>query len=174
MFSYSIALMLALITSKELRRGIITVIGSFIVFTPVIIIGVAYNLFYPFVMAYLEKDATLVYKIVFRLIKGTLATIGNALYYGLSVPWDIMGNVWGEWLEDSITTEESTPFGESGITISSSIGYLEFYNKPIFKRGKILSKVLNFAFNQKRHAVGSWEKHLALKKLETKNLFGKK
>ena len=42
----------------------------------------------------------------------------------------------------------------------------------MFKRGHDLSKLLNIAFRQKRHAIGSWERKLALKELEDKNLHG--
>jgi len=42
----------------------------------------------------------------------------------------------------------------------------------MFKRGHNLSKALNIAFRQKRHAIGSWEKKLALKELKDKNLHG--
>jgi len=158
---------------KELIRGIVTCILSLIVFTPVILIGLVFNIVYPVFMGFKEKDFLLPFRIYWRLIDGTLATIGNMLYDGFSIKWDELGNVWGEWIEDSITTTEQTSFGEKGITISASVGFLEYEKLPLFPRGKTLSKVLNWAFREKRHAIGSWEKLIAYKEIEDKNLKGK-
>lgn len=157
---------------KELLRGIVTSILSLLVFTPVIVIGMIFNIFYPIVMGFQEKSWTLPFKIYWRLIDGTCATIGNMLYDGFSIKWDEMGNVWGEWIEDSITTTENSKFGEKNITISASVGYLEYEKLPLFPRGKKLSKVLNWAFRQKKHALGSWEKKLAYDEIDAKNLKG--
>lgn len=157
---------------KELYRGIVTALSSLLVFTPVIIIGVLFNIIYPTYMGIKEKNWKLPFKIYWRLIDGTCATIGNMLYEGFSIKWDEMGNVWGEWLEDSITTEEKTTFGDKSLTISASVGYLEYEKLPMFPRGKTLSKVLNWAFKQRRHAIGSWEKKLAYDKIDAQNLKG--
>jgi hypothetical protein len=159
---------------KELLRGVVTFILSILVFSPVIAVGVIYMVFYPAYMSYKERDWRLFFKIYWRLIDGTLATIGNALYDGFSIKFDELGNVWGEWLEDSITTTELSKFGEKDITISASIGHLEYEKLPLFKRGKQLSKILNWAFRQKRHAIGSWEKFLAYKEIDERNLHGNK
>ena len=157
---------------KELFRGIVTAILSIIVFTPVIIIGFVFNIFYPWVRSIQDRDWRLIYKLYWRLIDGTCATIGNMLYDGISIKWDEMGNVWGEWIEDSITTTENSKFGEKNITISASVGYLEYEKLPLFPRGKKLSKVLNWAFREKKHAMGSWEKKLAYDEIDAKNLKG--
>jgi len=158
---------------KELFRGIVTTLLSLLVFTPVIAIGVVFNIFYPIYMGFKEKDWKLPFKIYWRLIDGTLATIGNMLYDGVAVRWDEMGNVWGEWIEDSITTTEDTQFGVKDITISAAVGHIEYEKLPLFPRGKKLSKVLNWAFREKRHAIGSWEKKLAYDEIDKKNLKGK-
>lgn len=158
---------------KELIRGIITVFAAILVFTPTIAVGIIFNIFYPFVMAWKLKQWQVFFIIWWRLIDGTLATIGNALYDGFSIKWDEMGNVWGEWIEDAVTTEEETKFGNKNVTISAAVGYLEYERLPIFKRGKVLSKVLNLAFREKRHAMGSWMKWLAYKDIEDQNLKGK-
>ena len=158
---------------KELIRGVVTLVGSLLVFTPVIIIGVLFNLIYPFYMAFKEKDWKLFFKIWWRLIDGTLSTIGNMLYDGVSVKWDEMGNVWGEWIEDVVTTTEKTQFGVKNTTVSASVGYLEHEKLPLFERGKKLSRLLNIVFRHKRHAIGSWEKKLAIKEIEDRNLHGK-
>lgn len=155
---------------KELLRGIVTAILSIIVFTPVIVIGIIFNIFYPLVRSIQDKDWKLFFKLYWRLIDGTCATIGNMLYDGISIKWDEMGNVWGEWIEDSITTTENSKFGEKNITISASVGYLEYEKLPLFPRGKKLSKVLNWAFRENKHAMGSWEKKLAYDEIDAKNL----
>lgn len=155
---------------KDLIRGIVTSVAALIVFTFVIVVGVIFNLIYPIYMSFKEKDPLLFFKIWWRLIDGTLSSIGNILYEGIAINWDILGNVWGEWIEDSVTTTEHSKFGEKNITISAAIGYLEYENLPIFKRGKTLSKVLNFVFREKKHALGSWKKKLAYDEIKEQDL----
>ena len=163
---------LGLIISKEFRDGLITMIGSTIVFTPVIVVGIIYNIPYSIYMPFKEKDWKLFFKIWWRIIDGTYACLGDAMKEGFSIRYDELGNVWGEWLEDTLTMQEKTSFGDKQTTISASVGYLEYYKIFMFKRGYNLSRALNIAFRQKRHAIGSWEIKLALKELKDKNLHG--
>ena len=163
---------LGLIISKEFRYGLITMVGSAIVFTPVILIGVPYTILYSLYMPFKEKDWKVFFMIWWRVIEGTYAFIGDVMYEGFAERYDELGNVWGEWLEDSVAMNEKTTFGDKQTTISASIGYLEYNKIFMFKRGHKLSKTLNWAFRQKRHAIGSWERKLALKELEDKNLHG--
>jgi hypothetical protein len=163
---------LGLFVSKEFRYGLITMVGSAIVFTPVIIIGLIYHVPYSIYMPFKEKDWKLFFKIWWKAIDGTYAFLGDVMYEGFAERYDELGNVWGEWLEDSVAMNEKTSFGDKRTTISASIGYLEYYKIFMFKRGHDLSKLLNLAFRQKRHAIGSWEKKLALKELDDKNLHG--
>jgi len=163
---------LGLIVSKEFRNGLITILGSALVFTPVIIIGILYSIPYSLYMPFKEKDWKVFFKIWWRLIDGTYAFLGDVMYQGFSVRYDELGNVWGEWLEDVVAVREKTSFGDKRTTISASIGFLEYYKIFMYKRGHSLSKVLNWAFRQERHAIGSWETKLALKELKDKNLSG--
>lgn len=165
-------IILGLIVSKEFRYGVITTVGSAIVFTPLIAFGIIYNIFYSLYMPFKEKDWKLFFRIWWRAIDGTYSFLGDILYKGFAEPYDELANVWGEWLEDSVGTEEDTPFGEKQTTISATIGWYEYHKKFMFKRGHQISKVLNAAFRQKRHAIGSWERKLALKELKDKNLHG--
>ena len=158
---------------KQLLRGILTIILSLIVFTGPILIGFVHNLFYPFVMAKKAKNPLMFFKIWWRLIDGTLATIGEILYQ-FAEKYDMLGNVWGEWIEDLSTTNENTQFGEKLITISASVGELEHEKRPRSKAVKILSKVLNIAFGEKRHALGSWLLKLERDRIKSLNLKGKK
>ena len=163
---------LGLFISKEFRYGLITMVGSAIVFTPVILIGIPYTILYSLYMPFKEKDWKVFFKIWWRAIDGTYAFIGDVMYEGFAERYDELGNVWGEWLEDSVAMNEKTTFGDKQTTISASIGYLEYHKIFMFKRGHSLSRALNIAFRQKRHAIGSWEKKLALKELEDRNLHG--
>jgi len=165
-------IILGLIVSKEFRYGVITTIGSVFVFTPVIIIGILYMVPYSLYMPFKEKNWKLFFKIWWKAIDGTYAYIGDTMYMGFAERYDELGNVWGEWLEDSVAMEEKTSFGDKRTTISASIGFLEYYKIFMWPRGHKLSKALNMTFRQKRHAIGSWEKKLALKELDEKNLHG--
>lgn len=80
---------------KELIKGVLSVIFSIIVFTPVIAVGILFNLIYPFYMGFREKSVLKFFQIIWRLFDGTLATIGNFLYDGFSIHYDELGNVWG-------------------------------------------------------------------------------
>jgi len=163
---------LGLFISKEFRYGLITMVSSAIVFTPVIVVGIIYNIPYSIYMPFKEKDWKVFFKIWWRIIDGTYAFLGDVMYHGFSERYDELGNVWGEWLEDVVAKREETSFGDKQTTISASIGFLEYYKIFMFKRGHDLSKTLNWAFRQKRHAIGSWERKLALKELKDKNLHG--
>jgi len=158
---------------KLFITGFLTMIVAIIVFSLVVVVGIIYNLFYPTVMAIKYKDYRLFFSIYWRLIDGTFHTIGKFFYDGVAIAFDIMGNVWGEWIEDSVTSEENTMFGFKEVTVSAAIGHLEHKKLPINKRGNGLSKALNKVFGEKRHALGSWEKYIAYKKIDAKNLKGK-
>jgi len=85
-------ILLGLIVSKEFRYGILTTIGSAIVFTPVIIIGVPYTILYSFYMPFKEKDWKLFFKIWWRAIDGTYAFLGDVMYLGFAERYDELGN----------------------------------------------------------------------------------
>lgn len=101
-----------------------------------------------------------------KVIDGTLAAIGYMLY-NIAIAEDMMWNVQGEFLEDTITAEEGTNFGMKNSTVSSSVGELEL-NGKLNKWGLFSTKVLNKVFNQKRHAIDSWLFEQARKELRDK------
>lgn len=171
MVAVLVFLVIGCLIAKEFRRGLITLVASLIVFTPVIAIGILYNLVYPIYMGIKHRSFSLFRHIVWRLINGTFATLGNAMYDGVSIKWDEMGNVWGEWLEDVLTDKEKTTFGDKNTTISASIGYLE-HKQINFKIAKKLSNLLNKVFREKRHCLGSWEIKKAIEEVESRNLLG--
>ena len=158
--------------SKEFRNGIGTSIGALIVFTPVIVVGSLYLFPYAFYMAFKYKNWKMFFFILWRIIDGFYASVGDFLKFGFAYRYDELGNVFAEWMEDVVTDGENTTFGDKRTTISASIGYLEYTNRTIYKSGQKLSKALNVVFRQKRHAIGSWEKKLALKRIEEQNLHG--
>ena len=165
-------IVLGLIVSKEFRYGIITMIGSAIAFTPVIIIGLPYTILYSFYMPFKERNWKLFFKIWWRVIDGTYAYLGDTMYFGFAERYDELGNVWGEWLEDVVAKEEKTSFGDKQTTVSASIGFLEYYKIFMWPRGHKLSRILNIVFSPTRHAIGSWKRKLAIKELKDKNLHG--
>jgi len=162
-----------LLISKPFRTGLFSLFGSIIVFSIVILIGLIFNLIYPIYMAAKAKDFRMFFSIWWRLISGTFQAAGDIMA-NFALDYDELGNVWGEWIEDAITTEENTKFGEAGISVSASIGELQNNKKPIFERGKKLSKLLNVVFQQTRHASGAWEKYEAIREIDERNLLGKK
>jgi hypothetical protein len=167
-----IFIILGIAINKEFRNGIGTSIGALIVFTPVILIGVLYLFPYSVYMSVKCKEWRIFFFILWRIVDGTYAAIGDFLKLGFAYRYDELGNVFAEWLEDVVTDGENTTFGDKQTTISASIGFLEATNRTIYKSGKGLSKALNVAFRQKRHAIGSWEKKQALKRLKEQNLHG--
>lgn len=173
MIYLSTILLFGLITVKAFRYGVLTLLGSVIVFSIVIAIGIVFNVFYPSYMALKNRSLKLFFQIYWRLIKGTFVAVGN-IFYSVALNYDITANVWSEWVEDAVTHEEKTTFGNEDVTISASIGYLEYSKIKMYKTGKFLSKVLNLVFGQTRHAIGSWENYLIVKELENKNLHGNK
>ena len=174
MIIIAIFILIGLIISKEFRIGIVTTISAAIVFSLVIAIGLVFNVVYPFYMAFKEKDWKIFFRIWWRLIDGTYTFIGDVLYKGFAERYDELGNVWGEWVEDISTHTEHTTFGDKRTTLSASIGFLEYSKLYMSKVIKGISWLLNKVFVQTRHAIGSWEQKLALKKLEEENLHGNK
>ena len=87
---------------KELIKGLVTLIGSLIVFSTVIFVGILYSPFHSIGLAIQKRNPIYFFIVWGKLIDGTLATIGGMLY-NLAIDYDCLGNVWGEWVEDAIT-----------------------------------------------------------------------
>lgn len=86
-------ILLGLIVSKEFRYGVLTTIGSAIVFTPVIAYGVLYTIPYSIYMSFKEKNWKLFFKIWWKAIDGTYSFIGDVLYKGFAERYDELGNI---------------------------------------------------------------------------------
>jgi hypothetical protein len=105
-----------------------------------------------------------------RFVDGYCVALGHILYeiaYALDMCW----NVNGEIIEDIVTAEEKTTFTERDLSVSASVGKLQIDNK-LNKFGLKFSKILNFAFGQKQHAVDAWNYTQARKALK-ENYFKK-
>jgi hypothetical protein len=140
---------------KELGTGIFLFIASAIAFSVVLVVGIAYFPFYLIIAPIYYKKPIMFFTIIFKIIDGTCAFVGNVLN-DIAIRYDELGNVWGEWLEDSVTSEENTLFGNKNTTVSASIGELEVNQKPMLIKGMFLSKLLNKFFRQKQHCKDAY------------------
>lgn len=156
---------------KEFLIGIWVLVFSVVVSCLMFTVGILYSLGYSIWLSVTGKDWTAFFKFWWRTIDGIFAAIGNALYeisYSLDIAW----NVNGEILEDMITSEEKTTFGEKNLSVSASVGKLEIDGK-LNKSGRRFSKVLNIFFWQKQHAIDAWNFTQAKKQLREKYFEGK-
>ena len=151
---------------KELLQGVLALIGAAIVSIPMFTLGFLWSLGYSFWLSISLKKWNAFFIFWWRLIDGLAAALGHILYgigFGLDLGW----NVNGELLEDVITHEENTTFSQKNITVSATVGKLEIDGK-LNGRGKLLSKLLNYAFWQKQHAKDAWLYTQAHKELRSK------
>ena len=149
---------------KELFEGIWALIWALIVTTLMWSVGTLYSLVYSIYMSITCKDKWMFFKFWWRMIDGFAAALGYLLYeaaYALDLTW----NVNGEIIEDIITTEENTTFNQKNISVSASTGKLQIEDKLV-PSGKKFSKVLNFFFGQKQHAIDAWNYTKAKKELK--------
>jgi len=156
---------------KFLLKSILTLIMAIIVSIILLPIGFVYSLGYSFWLAITYKNVKEFFIFWWRLIDGLAYALGYILH-STAIGLDFAWNVNGEILEDMVTPKEDTTFTDKGITVSASIGKLEV-NNNLNKYGKIFSKVLNFAFQQKTHAVDSWGVYVKINEIKS-NHFKKK
>lgn len=149
---------------KELVCAIWALIWAIIVSCLMFSIGTLYSLGYSIYMSVSLKDKWMFFKFWWRLIDGFCAAIAHAIH-NIAVALDMGWNVNGEIIEDIITAEENTNFSHKNITVSASTGKLEIDNK-LNPAGKKFSKLLNFFFGQKRHAIDAWNYEQAKKQLD--------
>lgn len=140
-------------------------IGSISVFTLVIVAGSLYGLFHSLFMTLTLKDWKAFPLFFWKLFDGVFIGLGKILM-NVAIGYDVLANViGGEMVEDLTTFEEQTTFGDP-ITLSASVGEIEIREKDsLTVSGKRLSRVLNIVFNQRSHALDSWEIHLKRKQL---------
>jgi hypothetical protein len=151
---------------KEFFKGLVVLIGASFVSVLILWFLFIYSLGYSIWKTITLRDWKAFFIFWFRLIDGIFACIGHILF-NIGYALDMMWNVNGEAIEDSITHKENTEFGKKNITVSASVGKLEIDGK-LNKFGRILSKILNFVFQQRQHAKDSWYMKLAKDELEEK------
>ena len=78
MYIYLLIIFLLLL-SADFRNGAITLIGSLLVFTPCIIIGVIYAIPYSLYMALKQKNVIVLFNIWLKAFKGTGTFVGELL-----------------------------------------------------------------------------------------------
>lgn len=149
---------------KELLTGILALSAAIVISCLIFTFGTAYSLGYSIYMSVTGKDWTAFFRFWYRTIDGLLAAIGYGLYYAAEA-LDIGWNVNGEIIEDIITHDENTMFGQKGVTVSATIGKIE-YEKKLNRTGRILSTLLNIAFMQKHHALDAYRWTVARNELK--------
>ena len=153
---------------KELIFGLIALVLASIVSLFMWTAGTIYTICYGIWSARRAKKGsrwTALFRYCWRVFDGWCAAVGHLLLqagYAMDLTW----NVNGEIIEDAVTTDEKTMFGEKNITVSASIGY-EIEKGKLVRFGKALSCVLNIVFNQRQHALAAWKYWNAKKKIET-------
>jgi len=141
---------------KEFLKGLLALLGAIVVTVIITLPGIVWAFLHSIHRTFELKDLRTFLKLAWRFIDGNFAAIGYIMYHigiGLDMTWNINA---GELIEDGITHKEDNHFGEKNITVSACVGELELQEDGLNKTGFGLSKTLNIAFNQKRHAVDSW------------------
>lgn len=149
---------------KELLKGLWALVWAAIVSVLMFSLGTIYTMLYSLWLTVTLKDFKAFFMFWWKTVDGLAAALGYIFYriaYGLDMGW----NVNGEILEDFFTHKEDTNFGEKNITVSATIGKLEI-DDDLNKTGKWFSKILNFFFNQKQHAIDAWKWTQARKELK--------
>ncbi len=100
------------------------------------------------------KMFTLPFIIIYQILKSV-----NYLFYHLALTLDLIGNATaGEVIEKIVTNEKNTLFGEGDVTISASIGKLEYENQ-LNKRGVFFTNLLSKVFEQ-NHSILAYQEYL--------------
>lgn len=140
---------------KTLIKGIIIFAASMITFTPVIATGILWSIPKAVYLTYTEKWYSGLWYFIL-LIDAYLNFIGRALY-NVGIDYDILANEHAEFIEDTLTYQDKTPFGVGNQnTISASTGWLLIVYKSYYPITIKFKNFLNKVFNQKEHCEDSW------------------
>lgn len=149
---------------KNFFNSLLILFGTILVSIVIFPIGFVYSLGYNIYMTFIQKDWTIFFKLLWRIINGILTALGYIILQ-TCIGIDMIWNVFGELFEDCFTAKENTDFAEAGITVSSSTGHLEV-DSELNTFGKSFSKLLSLVFGQKQHAIDSWKLDQAKKELK--------
>lgn len=136
---------------KQLFNSLILLISALILGLIVLPIGFIYDLCWSVYKANFVKFFKRFFLIINEILK-VIASMIEQLAIGIDQIGNVMG---GELIEDCITAEEDTTFRKSGITISASVGKLEYENK-LNKTGWWLTKLLSKVFGNE-HSVRAYK-----------------
>jgi len=150
---------------KELFIGVLELLGALLVSIVLLPIGFIYSLGYSIWLTITVKKWYAFFAFWWRFIDGMASAIGY-IFHSIAYGLDLMWNVNGELIEDIITHEENSEFSKKNVTVSASTGKLELEGK-LNPRGKWFSKMLNFVFGQKAHAIDAWNYLVALRALKS-------
>lgn len=154
---------LKLIYNNNFMRGLLLMLVSLIVFTPIIIVGLIGT---PILFFRNFKGFALV-KYILGLFLAILEAIGY-IFYHIAIGIDILANAAsGQLFERLLTNKRRTTFGTGRVTISGSVGLIEKYGH--LTKNKWFSKALNIAFNERQHGIAAWER-LKLIRIFDKNI----
>ena len=143
-------------------QSIVLFIASIFVFYPLAIVGAVYNIFKSIYECF-DKKRPFIGIINFfiywlKIIYQAWCSVKFYIYQ-LAITNDYIGNAFGgELVEDCVTTEEKTLYGNGQVTVSASTGQLETNNKLNkfgVKFANLLSKVLG-----KDHCKNAYIKEL--------------
>lgn len=151
---------------KELFQGLWALVWAIIVSCLMFSIGTAYSLLYSIWLTLTMKRWYAFFQFWWKLVDGACLALGH-IFYEIAYALDMGWNVNGEILEDMLTAKENTTFTERDLSVSASVGKLEI-DGDLNKFGKWFSKLLNFFFGQKQHAVDAWNFTKARKELKGK------
>ena len=140
---------------KTLIKGLIIFLGSLFTFTPVILAGLIYAIPKFIHLTFTLKWYSGIWYLIL-LIDSYLNFLGR-VFYNIGIDYDILANEHSEFIEDTLTHEDKTPFGVGNQnTISASTGWLLIVYKSYYPITIKFKNVLNKVFNQEAHCEDSW------------------
>lgn len=143
---------------KEIEP-ILLLIGAVIVTVLLVPLGIVFNIGYAIYLAFRLKPVRAIWCIIRYWLK-LFYQVWNAIKYlltKLAISLDLVWNATsGEMIEECVTTQEKTLYGNGNVTVSAATGNLEagdHLNKTGKSFAKFLSKVLG-----PEHCLKAWEK----------------
>lgn len=146
---------------KQLKNLVLLVLAV-IVSVPLLPIGLIWNIGKPIFHIHkggFKKIAKNWFVYWFKLIYQLYVVVGYLAYH-VAVSIDLLWNAFsGEFIEDCITAEEDTLFGQGDATVSESTGELVNDGK-LNKTGKGFDKFLDKVFFENNHALNAYKKRI--------------
>lgn len=143
-------------------KPIVTLVVACLIFGIILPFGMLWHFLKPFYDGWKKKkpfkEIILTFCLYWLRLLYQFWIVVKYLLNRISVAIDIFGNVAdGEFLEDTVTSEENTLFGDGTTPISASIGELAKRLKLTTRFGRGLNKALNSVF-EPNHTLNAIEK----------------